>query len=201
MGLGQQGPKLGQDRPKVPSIASISARRPPYRPASPATGPFTGRLHSLRLEVYPGAELVIVGRASLTRSTGQARSHQPTLVAPLPACISRQALLGQCDAAPARVPASSGDDCGSSPTRVRIFSINDRSGMAAMMLTCREADGRERRLAGLRECGCRLYGYPPRPAGSGRCDHGLEDPSSARSRPSLHPNAEHLADLEIVPRQ
>jgi hypothetical protein len=99
-------------------------------------------------------------------------------VAPLPACISRQALLGQCDAAPARVPASSGDDCGSSPTRVRSFSITGRSGMAAMMLTRREADGRELRLmAGLRECGYRPFSYPLRPAGSGRRDHGLEDPS------------------------
>jgi hypothetical protein len=35
---------------------------------------------------------------------------------------------------------------------------------------------------GLRDGGLRLYGDPPQPAGSGRCDLGLEDPPSTHSR-------------------
>jgi len=164
---------------------------------SPAPGPFTGRIHSLRLGV-PGAELMIVGRACLRCSTDQARSHKPTLVAPLRVCMSRQALLGQCAAAPARVPASSGDDCGSSATRARIFSIAGPSGIAAMVLTRREAGGRERRLTRLRAGGRRLYGDPPRPAGSGRRNHSAEDPPLTYRSHTLIQIRRRKADLEVI---
>jgi len=39
--------------------------------------------------------------------------------------------------------------------------------------------------SGLRDGGRRLYGDPPRPAGSGRRDHGLEDPLPTLKRRSL----------------
>jgi len=80
--------KRCQDRPEVARSASMSARRPRHSPASPAPGPFTGRIRSLRLRASPYAELVTVGRAGMMRSTALTRSPERTLAACGDVCLT-----------------------------------------------------------------------------------------------------------------